>query len=929
MVATTRNEIRRRLSAFAKEWQQASRENADAKLFWARFYECFGIRPESATIYEKEVAKLGGGRGFIDSFIPGKLIVEHKSRGRDLDAAFAQASDYFLALKEAERPRYIITSDFARFRLTDLRTDATHECTLKELSKHADWFAFLVEDAAGEIAEESKIDRKAAYQVSKLHQALLDVRFIGHDLEVFMTRLLFCFFADDTGIFGENGQFTRLVQRSREDGKDLGSLLAELFQVLDTSRDERQSTLDEDLAAFEYINGSLFAEHARIPAFNHDLRRLLLESAELDWSGISPAIFGAMFQGVLEQQHPEASTRQATRRELGAHYTSERNILRVINPLCMDDMRAELHAPKRTKSTLRALYDKLPTLTFFDPACGCGNFLVIAFRDLRRLEMEVIAELWGEQRGVLDVSTLCRVNVHQFYGIEIDDAAAHIARVALWITDHQMNLEAAERFGTTRPTVPLVTAPIIVCANALQTDWRTVLAPAQCSYVLGNPPFVGKKEQSKSQKLDMQAVMFDVKGSGSLDYVTAWYRKATDYIAHNPAIDVAFVSTNSITQGEQAGVLWPWLLGHGITVRFAHRTFQWSNEGKGKAAVHCVIIGFGRQVPDKRTLYVYANGIKGEPIARPAKNINPYLTDAPDVVLTKRSDPICAAPDISKGSEATDFGHLFFSTSERDELVKEYPEASKWLHRVLGGDELLNNDERWCLWLVSANPSELRAVPPILERIEMVRHERLQSPKERTREWASSPALFTENRQPKGRYLGIPKVSSERRGYLPMAFLPQEWVATGSLLTIEEAGGYEFGVLQSSMHMAWMRAVCGRMKSDYQYSAGIVYNNYPWPQDTPEEKHAAVAAGAQAVLTARAAHPDATLADLYDALTMPSALLSAHRELDKAVDAAYGYRSGKDDATRVAYLFELYKKLTGLQSASVRRPGKRRKATQV
>ena len=923
MVATTRNEIRRRLSAFAKEWQQASRENADAKLFWARFYECFDIRPESATIYEKEVAKLGGGRGFIDSFIPGKLIVEHKSRGKDLNAAFAQASEYFLALKEAERPRYIITSDFARFRLTDLRTDATHECAIKELSKHADWFAFLVEDAAGEIAEESKIDRKAAYQVSKLHQALLDVRFIGHDLEVFMTRLLFCLFADHTGIFGENRQFSRLVQRSREDGKDLGSLLAELFQVLDTSRDERQYSLDEDLAAFEYINGSLFAEPARIPAFNHDLRQLLLESAELDWSGISPAIFGAMFQGVLEQQHP-TDKRQATRRELGAHYTSERNILRVINPLCMDDLRAELQAPKRTKATLRALYDKLPTLTFFDPACGCGNFLVIAFRDLRRLEMEVIAELWGEQRGVLDVSTLCRVNVHQFFGIEIDDAAAHIARVALWITDHQMTLEAAERFGTTRPTVPLVTAPTIVCANALQTDWRTVLAPAECSYVLGNPPFIGAKYMSDGQRADVAPIFAPLNSGGLLDYVAAWYVKAAAYIAQSPAVDAAFVSTNSITQGEQVGVLWPWLLGHGVTIRFAHRTFQWSNEGKGVAAVHCVIVGFGLQKAAKRTLYVYSDGIKGEPTAIPAKNINPYLTDAPDAVLQRRGKTLCDVPGMLSGNQPIDGGNYLFTPEEMADFLQREPGAETYFRRWLGADEFLNGYERWCLWLGDAEPAALKTLPLAMERVAAVRSFRKKSKRKSTLKLAETPRRFQVECMPDKDFLVIPEVSSERRDFIPIGYFRPDTLASNLLRIVPHATLYDFGMLSSTMHNAWMRTVAGRLKSDYRYSVHIVYNNFPWPQDVPEEKRVAVAQAAQIVLTARAAHPGATLADLYDPDSMPSDLQDAHRALDKAVDAAYGYRSGKDDATRVAFLFELYNKLTGLQSASVKRPGKRK-----
>lgn len=922
-MAMTRNEIRRRLSAFAKEWQHAARENADAKLFWARFYECFGIRPESATIYEKEVAKLGGGRGFIDSFIPGKLIVEHKSRGKDLDTAFRQASDYFLALKEAERPRYIITSDFARFQLTDLRTNSTHACTLKELPKRADWFAFLIDDEAAEIAEESNADRRAAYQVSQLHQALLDARFTGHDLEVFMTRLLFCFFADDTGIFGSNGQFDRLVHRSRDDGKDLGALLAELFQVLDTPHDARQSTLDEDLAAFEYINGSLFAEQARIPAFNHDLRRLLLLCSGLNWSGISPAIFGAMFQGVLEQQHP-TDRRQATRRELGAHYTSERNILRLLNPLCMEDLWAELHAPKRTKASLRALYDKLPTLTFFDPACGCGNFLVIAYRELRRLEMALIAELWGEQRGVLDVSTLCRVNVHQCYGIEIDDAAAHIARVALWITDHQMNLEAAERFGTTRATVPLVAAPTIVCDNALRIDWRDVLPPERCSYVLGNPPFVGAKYMSDTQRADVAQVFAPLPNGGLLDLVAAWYVKAADYIKGHPHIDVAFVSTNSITQGEQVGVLWPWLLGHGAHIRFAHRTFQWSNEGKGVAAVHCVIIGFGLREPDKRTLYLYPDGIKSEPTAEAAKNINPYLADAPNVAMQRRGTPLCAeAPPMGIGNKPIDGGNYLFAPDEREAFLAREPGAAPYFRRWLGADEFLNGYERWCLWLGDAEPAVLKSLPLAMERVAAVRKLRAESKSAPTRKLAETPRRFHVEFMPDAPYVLIPRHSSVNRDFVPFGFVSPEDLSGDANLTLAKATLFQFGLLSSSMHNAWIRTVAGRLKSDYRYSVHIVYNNFPWPQDVPEEKRRAVAQAADTVLAARRAHPGSTLADLYDPDATPDDLREAHRALDKAVDAAYGYRGGKDDAARVAFLFELYKKLAGLAAAPAKPKRKR------
>ncbi|MGC8509058.1 MAG: DNA methyltransferase, partial [Thiomonas sp.] len=668
MPAPSALEIRRRLSAFAKEWAGAHSEAADAKLFWARFYECFGIRPESATIFEKAVDKLGGARGFIDSFIPGKLIVEHKSRGKDLGKALDQAADYFLALPEAERPRYIVTSDFARIRLYDLKDGKHWETTLKSLPSKAHWFSFLLEDDAPQIVEESPVNRNAAYAISRLHEGLLDIGFKGRDLEIFLTRLLFCLFADDTGIFGDNGMFRRLVARTRDDGKDLGPTLAALFDVLDTPEAERQSTLDDDLRAFAYVNGSLFSERTRIPAFNAELRAVLMRCIDLDWSGISPAIFGAMFQGVLEAHSPD-ERRQASRRELGAHYTSERNILRVLNPLCMDDLRAELAAAGNSKPRLQALYDKLPTLAFFDPACGCGNFLVIAYRELRCLENEIIERLFskgGQTRGLLDVSTLCRLRVSQFYGIEIDESAAHIARVALWITDHQMNLEAAERFGTTRPTVPLVDAPHIHCANALQVDWESILPPQRCSYVLGNPPFVGAKYMNDAQRADVASLFAKIKGGGLLDFVAAWYVKAAAYLQHNPAIDVAFVSTNSITQGEQVAALWPPLLQAGVKIRFAHRTFQWSNEGKGIAAVHCVIIGFGLREPERCTLFDYGDDIKGDGERIAASRINPYLVDAPDVVLTSRRTPIQNVPEMVYGSKPTDGGHLLLTPQERD-----------------------------------------------------------------------------------------------------------------------------------------------------------------------------------------------------------------------------------------------------------------------
>ena len=903
-------EIRRRLSAFAVQWKAASRENADAKLFWARFYECFGIRPESATIYEKAVEKLDGATGFIDSFIPGKLIVEHKSRGESLDSAFTQATEYFLALPEAERPRYIVTSDFARIRLYDLRKNSQAETTLKDLPKHGGWFRFLLEDDAPEIVEESPINRQAAYTISKLHEGLLRVNFKGRDLEVFLTRLLFCLFADHTGIFEPSSMFHGLIAATREDGRDTGARLSELFDVLDTPEAERQSTLDERLSAFAYVNGSLFAERTRIPAFDAGMRALLLRCADLDWSGISPAIFGAMFQGVLEAHTPDES-RQATRRELGAHFTSERNILRVIDPLFMDDLRAEFDKALHSKPRMQALYDKLPTLHFLDPACGCGNFLVIAYRELRKLENEVIAALFGEQRGLLDVSTLCRVRVSQFHGIEIDEAAAHIARVALWITDHQMNVETAERFGNTRPTVPLVDTPHIHHTNALQANWAALLPPERCSYVMGNPPFVGKQHQSAEQRTDLEAVCGRIKNFGLLDFVAAWYIKALDYIKGNPSIAAAFVSTNSITQGEQVAALWPTLLQGGVRIRFAHRTFKWSNEGKGNAAVHCVIVGFGLSEPQQRVIFDYGNDVKGEGRRIDARHINPYLVDGPDAVLTNRRTPICAVPAMNFGSMPNDGGHLLLTEQEVRELIAVEPQAEQWIRQILGSEEFINGMRRWCLWLKTCPPAELRTMPEVYHRVQAVKAVRLASHRVATQALSATPYLFGEDRQPPGAYLAVPKTSSERREFLPVGFLDGSIIASTELFTIPDATLYHFAVLNSTMHNAWMRAVCGRLKSDYRYSASIVYNNFPWPEPTEAQREAIEAVG-QAILDARAQHPGATLADLYDPLTMPAELRKAHAGNDRAVDAAYGYKGDKLDAARVAYLFEQYQRLTSL-----------------
>jgi hypothetical protein len=653
------------------------------------------------------------------------------------------------------------------------------------------------------------------------------------------------------------------------------------------------------LAAFQYVNGSLFSERLRTAAFDRGMRDMLLECCALDWSRISPAIFGALFQSVMDPQQ---------RRHLGAHYTTEKNILKLIGPLFLDELRAEFDKVKNQRKRLDEFHQRLAGLKFLDPACGCGNFLVIAYRELRSLELEVLRSLHQDRSQLLDVHSEIRCNVDQFYGIELEEFPAQIAQTAMWLMDHQMNLQVSEEFGQYFSRLPLTTSATIVHANALQRDWREIVPPHELNYILGNPPFGGKKEQSTAQKADMQRIFADVKSAGVLDFVAAWYRRAADYMAENTAIKAAFVSTNSITQGEQVGVLWTDLLQRGVKIHFAHRTFQWSSEARGKAAVHCVIIGFALHDAAEKRIFDYET-VQSDPNEIRANNINPYLFDAPTCLIVKRNNPICHVPEINKGSEATDFGFLVLSPEEKADLLKTEPQAAKWIRHFIGGEEFINNIERYCLWLQGINPNELKAMPLIMERVKKVQEARLASPKPRTREWAKFPTLFTENRQPESDYLVIPKVSSERRSFIPIGFVSKTWIASGSIQVIPTATLFHFGILSSSMHMAWMRSVCGRLESRYQYSNSIVYNNFPWPQNPTDKQKHSIEAATQAILDARARYPEASLADLYDPLTMPPDLVKAHRKLDAAVDAAYARRKFTGDRDRLAFLFELYQQI--------------------
>ncbi len=927
MAKITTNELRKRLSAFAHQWAGASSEKADEKLFTAQFLACFGVHPHQYS-REFRLTMRDGTHGFMDGFIPGKVIIEGKSLGKDLKKARAQAEEYRWACPPQDQPRYVLLHDFNQFILFDLTQDKSHSCLLPELAKRAEWFRFLVGDTAPEITEESEADRRAAEKMAALHEALLKSNFTGRDLEIFLTRLLFCLFADDTAIFGDNGLFRRLMEGTREDGKDVGSQLSELFAVLDTPGKKRSTLLDEDLRAFEYINGQLFSERSGIPAFDSTLRALLLECVRLDWSKISPAIFGAMFQGVLDQEDEEQEETEekegakakkkkkgAKRRELGAHYTSERNILRAINPLFMDGLRDQLNAAGTSRPKLQALYDKLPLIRVFDPACGCGNFLVIAYRELRRLEMELIDRLFskgGQSKGLLDISTMIRVSVEQFFGIEIDESAAHIAQVAMWITDHQLNLEAADRFGSTRPSVPLVHSPHIRHGNALQVNWDDVLPAVKCTYIVGNPPFVGAKLLKPAQRKDFANVMDGVQSAGLLDFVACWHVLTARYMQKNPLVRASLVSTNSICQGEQVGVLWPLLLAQGVQIHFAHRTFQWSNEGRGVAAVHCIIVGFGMQPAEQPRLFEYGSNIKApEAQVQFVKRINPYLVDATDVVLKRRSTPLSNVPEMGIGNKPIDDGHYLFTPEQKAEFIAAEPGSAPYFRRWLGSEEFLNGIERWCLLLKDASPKELDQLPQCRKRVEAVRKYREESESAPTIALAETPRRFHVEFFPKGNYLVVPEVSSEKRRYIPIGFLDSSILASSLLKTIPNATLYHFGVLSSSAHNAWMRTVAGRMKSDYRYSVKIVYNNFPWPEKPTEKQRQAIETAAQGVLDARAMYPDSNLAQLYDLAYMPVELVAAHSALDRAVDAAYGYKGGPADAARVQYLFEKYLQAVG------------------
>ncbi len=914
---------------FVAHWTGKGYEKGESQIFWTTLLnQIFGIEhPEQFIVFEQQVQL--DHTSFVDARIPStKVMIEQKSLGKNLGEGikqsdgsvlnpFQQAKRYADTLPNSQRPRWIVTCNFAEFWVYDLEhpNDEPQKILLANLEKEYDRLQFLVDQGNDHIKQEMKISVEAGQLVAQIYDGLLK-QYIEPDapetlrsLNILCVRLVFCLYAEDAHLFGKKTAFHDYL--AQYPAKDIRRALLDLFAVLDTPLNERDPYMDEALKAFPYVNGGLFSNDTRliIPQFTDELKELLLAKAsdDFDWVDISPTIFGAVFESTL---NPE------TRRSGGMHYTSIENIHKVIDPLFLDALKDEFEAikaipqEKQQRQKLDAFQDKLASLTFFDPACGSGNFLTESYVSLRRLENKVIALRNKGQAVIGEFANPIKVDIHQFYGIEINDFAVSVATTALWIAEQQMLQETARLVQFNIEPLPLKAYHNIHEGNALRLDWSEVIAPEKLNYIMGNPPFVGARLMAQPQKDDLLDIFGKKwKNLGNMDYVCGWYLKSAQMIAANPAIRAALVSTNSITQGEQVANLWkPLFEQYGIHFDFAYRTFRWDSEADIKAHVHCVIIGFSSlsSASDVRPKRIYISDLQSVP----ASNINGYLLDAPDMWIQSRTAPLADVPEMVFGSMANDAGNLILSAEEKEDLVGKYPQIEPFIKSFLGAEEFINNKNRYCLWLADCPPSILRMCPLVMERVARVREARAASTRPGTRKMADYPTLFGENRQPNGNYLLVPRVSSEKRRYVPMGFLSPDIIASDAVQIIPNASLYHFGVLTSNVHMSWMRVVCGRLKSDYRYSKDIVYNNFPWPTPTDEQK-VKIEQTAQAILDARAKYPDCSLADLYDEVTMPPELRRAHQDNDRAVMQAYGFTPGKTSESEcVAKLFEMYQALT-------------------
>ena len=908
---------------FAERWKGRGYEKGESQPFWIDLLSnVFGVEMPTAGFIRFEDHHMVDASNFIDGRIPStRVLIEQKSLGKDLRASirqsdgsllnpFQQARRYVVSMPVSEHPRWIVTCNFSEFLVYDMErpNGEPEQILLENLGKEYYRLQFLVDEKSEHLSKEMEVSMKAGEMVGKIYEKLLE-QYIdptnAHSLKslnILCVRLVFCLYCEDSGVFGKHDMFhDYLVQY---DAENMRAALIRLFKVLNTPLEERDPYMMESLAEFPYVSGGLFEEeNIEIPRFTDEIRHILLQNASLDfdWSEISPTIFGAVFESTL---NPD------TRRSGGMHYTSVENIHKVIDPLFLNELRNELDnileeekVPRQRKKRLEAYQERLASLTFLDPACGSGNFLTETYLSLRRLENRAIMEETYGQTMLGDfIANPIKVNIRQFYGIEINDFAVVVAKTALWISEAQMMHETEKIIHKDLDFLPLRNYANIHEANALRKDWNDVVPKEKLNYIMGNPPFVGVNYMSDSQREDMDSIWSGIK-RGKLDYVTCWYIKCANYMV-DTNIRTALVSTNSVTQGEQAAALWKTLFDKNIHIDFAHRTFIWDSETSLKAHVHCVIIGFS-YAPNKKPKYIYSSGKKQE-----ASYINGYLLDAPVVIIEERSTPLCSVPSIVRGSQATDDGQYLFTPEEKADFLKKEPYAEKFFKRFMMGREFINNIERWCLWMPNITPSELKSCPEILKRVQAVKELRQSSKNKQTQQSANIPWRFGQYRAPAEHFIAFAKVSSERRRYVPFGFLTNDIIPGDKLFTIPDATLYMFGVLTSNVHMAWMRTVCGRLKSDYSYSTTIVYNNFPWPTPTDEQR-AKIEQTAQQILDARALYPDSSLADLYDELTMPVELRRAHQDNDRAVMAAYGFPvKTMTESQCVAELFKLYKELT-------------------
>ena len=909
---------------FAEFWQsKEGYEKGQSQLFWTTLLnQVFGIEhPEQFIIFEDQVQLEH--TSFIDARIPStKVMIEQKSLGKDLGAPikqsdgsflnpFQQAKRYAADMPYSQRPRWIVTCNFAEFWVYDMEqpNGEPQKILLRDLEKEYYRLSFLVDSGNAHLKREMEVSVKAGQLVGKIYDLLLkqyldpDAPETLRSLNILCVRMVFCLYAEDAHLFGKKTAFHDYL--AQYPAKDMRRALIDLFAVLDTPVAERDPYMDEVLKAFPYVNGGLFSHDAQlqIPQFTEELKELILTNAsdDFDWSEISPTIFGAIFESTL---NPD------TRRSGGMHYTSIANIHKVIDPLFLDDLKDELEAikaipqEKQQRQKLDAFQDKIASLTFFDPACGSGNFLTESYVSLRRLENEII-KLRNKGQGILgDIANPIKVDIHQFYGIEINDFAVSVATTALWIAEQQMLQETAKLVQFNIEPLPLKAYHNIKEGNALRIDWGEVIAPEKLDFIMGNPPFVGASMMSAEQKEDAVAIFGKVKLSNSIDFVGAWYHLAAKMMSQNSHIKAALVSTNSITQGEQVAALWqPLFDRYGVHIDFAYRTFRWDSEADIKAHVHCVIIGFS--ISGNNTKRIYISDMQSVPVT----NINPYLIDAPDVLVESHAKPICDVPSMFLGNKPTDDGNFILSTEEKEEVLQKEPALSKYIHPYIGAVEFINNKVRYCFWLKDISPAEIKNSRILYERVQNVKAFREASTSSATRQKASVPHEFFFISQPTTNYLIVPSTSSENRRYIPIGFMSPDIIASNANTIVPNATLFHFGVLTSNVHMAWMRIVCGRLKSDYRYSGSVVYNNFPWCEPTAEQK-AKIEQTAQAILDARAKYPDCSLADLYDEVTMPPELRRAHQDNDRAVMAAYGFSTKMSESECVAELFKMYQELT-------------------